>query len=92
MTSIRREAFDRGDLGPFGAADWETTRPDRLAVQKYRTRSTLADPTSELGACETQRLAQDPEQGIGSGDVDVPNLSVEREFRHSWTSRSRINR
>ena len=82
VTAIGREAFDRRDIRPLDAAYREQTRPDRLAVQKDRARSALADTTPELRSRELQRLAQDPKQRIAPRDVHLPSLSVEGELRH----------
>ena len=65
------EAFDGRDFGPLGCVDGELTRPDRLAVQEHRTGTTLADSTTEFGAGEPERFAQNPEQGVrSSGGVE----------------------
>ena len=47
-------------LTAFGSGDRELTRPDRLTVEEHRAGATLSDPAAELGARESERLAEDP--------------------------------
>ena len=88
VAAIRRQAFDRRDALAGDGGDGQDAGTGRDAVQMHRTGAALGDAAPELGAGETERVAQDPEQwGVG-GDRDRPGLAVDHEG--DWGHRERL--
>src|SRR5213592_2351194 len=88
VAAIRRQAFDRRDALAGDGGDGQDAGTGRDAVQMHRAGAALGDAAPELGAGETERVAQDPEQwGVG-GDRDRPGLAVDHEG--DWGHRERL--
>src|SRR5258706_9205089 len=70
------EAFNRNNrLGPDGR-DRHDAGSSRLTAQVHRARAALRDAAAELGAGETQVVAQDPEEGRVRGGLDGPAPAI----------------
>src|SRR5262245_14683639 len=62
VRSIRRQAFDGGDLPAHGTTGLHEAGPHRDAIKKYRAGAALADAAAILRAGETDRIAEHPQQ------------------------------
>src|SRR5205807_9754889 len=77
--AVLRQAFDRGDALVGDSRNGQHARSGRRAIQMHRTRAALGDAAAELRACETERVAQHPEERRVGGDVDRFTLAVDGE-------------
>src|SRR5437660_1499132 len=79
MTAVGRQPFDGCDLLAAHRPDGRLTRAHSLPVQMHRTGAAQPHATAKLGAGESQRVAQDPQQRCFGSDLDLTWLSIDDE-------------
>src|SRR2546430_7581453 len=84
--AVLGQAFDRRDALVGDGRNGQHARPRGHAVQMHGTRAALCDAAAELGARETERVAQHPEERRVGCDVDGFALAVDGEADrgHDW--------
>src|ERR1051325_431225 len=87
VAAIRRQPFDRRDALAGHSGDGQDAGTGRDAVQMHRAGAALGDAAPELGAGESERIAQDPEQWSVGGDRDRPGLAVNHESNRGHRGR-----
>ena len=85
MAEIIRETFDGGDFFAGDIRDALDARTDRFAIEVNGAGATLRHSTTVLGSGQTERFAQNPEQGRTRFNVDVNRLPVNLQSNHADT-------
>src|SRR5256714_8666861 len=88
VRAVLGQAFDGGDALVGDGGDGQHASARGRAVQVHRARAALRDAAAELGARESERVAQHPEQRRVGRDVDRLTLAVESEGNRWHDERS----
>src|SRR3989441_1417481 len=79
----RADSLDRRDLLAFRSRDRRDARARRRTVQVHRARAAEGHATPELGAGESQFVAQRPEQWRVRGHIDRHCVAIDVESGHT---------
>jgi hypothetical protein len=87
MSAVGRETLNGGDTLAHRARQRQGAGANRSAVDVHRARAALGDATAELGASQSQAVAQDPEERSLAGKVDRVLGAVHEEGK-DWHGRT----